>query len=211
MKIKICGLKRVEDVTYVNKSLPDYVGFVFAGEKRRVNKDQAKLLKELLDPSIQVVGVFVNEPIDTIRQLVLEKIIDVVQLHGEEDEVYVSLVKELKVPVIRACRVKTKEDVIAVQDSVADFLLFDTYVENEHGGSGKTFAHELLSYNRRECFLAGGLSPENMGSILSKVVPYAIDVSSGVETNGVKDEEKIRALVTWRDRNKSGNEKGREI
>lgn len=195
MKIKICGLKRVEDVTYVNKYLPDFVGFVFAGEKRRIDKDQAKSLKDKLDPLIQVVGVFVNEPLEHLQQLIEEHIIDIVQLHGDEEEEYIKQVKQLKVPVIRACRVKDRNDVLVSQHSVADFILFDTFIESEYGGSGKTFTHELLSENQREFFLAGGITPENVEQIIKQVTPYAIDISSGVETNGVKDEEKIRKVV----------------
>lgn len=195
MKVKICGLKRVEDVAYVNKYLPDFVGFVFAGEKRRIDKDQAKFLRDKLDPLIQVVGVFVNEPLEHLQQLIEEHIIDIVQLHGDEEEEYINQVKQLKVPVIRAYRVKDRKDVLMAQNCVADFILFDTFIENEYGGSGKTFAHELLSQNQRECFLAGGITPENLEQIIKQVTPYAIDISSGVETNGVKDEEKIRKVV----------------
>ena len=195
MKVKICGLKRVEDVAYVNRYLPDYVGFVFAGEKRRINKDQAVKLKRLLDPSIQVVGVFVNESIAFIRELVLEGVIDLVQLHGDEEEAYVHEVKQLNVPVIRACRVKEPSDVIMAQASGADYLLFDTYTKKEYGGSGKTFDHELLSDNQRVYFLAGGITTDNIQQITTNLRPYAIDVSSGVETDGIKDEEKIRKLM----------------
>lgn len=195
MKVKICGLKRQEDVSYVNQYLPDYVGFVFAGEKRRISMEQAKELRKLLNPAIQVVGVFVNEAFEVIQQLVRERVIDMVQLHGDEDEAYVKKVRQLKVPVIRACRVKSEEDVIQNQDSTADYLLFDTFTKEEYGGSGKSFSHELLSNNKREYFLAGGITPDNVSQILKKVKPYAIDVSSGVETDGFKDCQKIHCLM----------------
>jgi phosphoribosylanthranilate isomerase len=195
MKVKICGLKRAEDVSYVNEYLPDYVGFVFAGEKRRITIEQATQLRGMLNPAIQVVGVFVNESIEVIRQLVNEHIIDIVQLHGDEDEDYVKKVKELMVPVVRACRVQSEEDVVKNQESTADYLLFDTYTKNEYGGSGKTFAHEFLCHNKRDYFLAGGITPTNISQILDSVSPYAIDVSSGVETDGYKDQEKIRTLM----------------
>jgi phosphoribosylanthranilate isomerase len=195
MKVKICGLKRPEDISYANQYLPDYVGFVFAGEKRRISKEQATELRKLLNPMIQVVGVFVNESFEVIEQLVKEHVIDIVQLHGDEDEEHVKRIKQLKVPVVRACRVQFKEDVINIQESTADYLLFDTFTKEEYGGSGKTFAHELLNENRREFFLAGGITPENVLQILEHVKPHAIDVSSGVETDGVKDSEKIRKLM----------------
>lgn len=195
MKVKICGLKRAEDVLYVNEYRPDYVGFVFAGEKRRISLNQALQLRKLLTPEIQVVGVFVNESLKVVSQLVNERVIDLVQLHGDEDESYVSRVKQLEIPVIRACRVQSKEDVLICQDSTADYLLFDTFTKHAYGGSGKTFDHELLSSNKREFFLAGGITPENITQILTNVKPYAIDVSSGVETDGFKDPKKIKDIM----------------
>lgn len=195
MKVKICGLKRAEDISYVNQYLPDYVGFVFAGEKRRVRKEQASELRKMLKPEIQVVGVFVNESIELIQQLVYEGVIHIVQLHGDEDEDYVKQIKQLNVPVVRACRVQSKEDVLKYQKSFADYLLFDTYTKHEYGGSGKSFDHELLSDNKREFFLAGGITPENVTQILANTKPYAIDVSSGVETDGLKDLKKIQKLM----------------
>lgn len=195
MKVKICGLKRAEDISYVNQYLPDYVGFVFAGEKRRITKEQASQLRAMLNPIIQAVGVFVNEDFDLIHQLVSERIIDIVQLHGDEDEDYVKRVKVLKVPVIRACRVQTVDDVVRSQECLADYLLFDTFTKSQYGGSGKTFDHQVLNHNKREFFLAGGITSDNISQILSNVSPYAIDVSSGVETEGLKDPEKIRRLM----------------
>lgn len=195
MKVKICGLKRVEDISYVNQYLPDYVGFVFAGNKRRISKELASELRKLLNPAIQVVGVFVNESIEVIEQMVNEGVIDIVQLHGDEEEEYVKRLSQLQIPVIRAIRVQSKEDVIKSQESTADYLLFDAFTMGEYGGSGKTFAHKLLSNNKREFFLAGGITTKNISQILESVKPYAIDVSSGVETEGFKDPEKISRLM----------------
>lgn len=195
MKVKICGLKSLEDIRIVNKYLPDYVGFVFAGKKRKITKEQAFTFRELLDPRIKTVAVFVNESFQTVKDYVASGVCQVVQLHGEEDTAYLQQVLELRVPVIQACGVRSKEDILKLQSSKADYLLFDSYSKDAYGGTGNPFDHDLLSYNQRKYFLAGGIREDNLRDILKKQLPYAIDVSSGVETDGYKDERKIKNLI----------------
>ena len=192
-KIKICGLKREEDVSFVNIAKPDYAGFVFAGVKRKIDFNTAARFRSLLDDKIQSIGVFVNDKIDNIINLCEDKIIDLVQLHGGEYESYIGRLKErIKNPVVKAVRVKDK---ICSAATKADFMLFDTYSSSEYGGSGKIFDWDLLKECRSPFFLAGGLNKENIAEAVKKVNRYCVDLSSGVETNGVKDLNKIIETV----------------
>ncbi len=190
MKIKICGIRRTEDVRFLNESPPDYAGFVFANTRRRVSFEEAERLRSLLKPEIKTVGVFVNEDMELIRKLVKSGVIDLVQLHGDEDEKYI---RELNssVPVIKAQRIIGVGDIKRFE---TDFYLFDTYREDMYGGTGEAFDWEILKNIDRPYFLAGGITAENIERAMAKK-PYAIDVSSGAETNGVKDRDKIRKLI----------------
>ncbi len=198
-KIKICGLKSENDIKIVNKYGPDYVGFILAPSKRQVNYDVAKKLKALLNPSILAVGVFVNESLEVIGQYAEDKVIDVIQLHGDES---LEMIKELKqqvsIPVIKAMRIKDEKQLKHllpfIQEVTADYLLFDTYQEGLYGGSGKSFDWKLLDVVKRSYFLAGGIGLHNIEEAC-KWKPFAIDVSSGVETNGVKDAIKVSELI----------------
>lgn len=195
-KIKICGLRRKEDVSYVNECLPDYVGFVFAKGKRTVTKETAAQLRKLLAPSIVPVGIFVNEKIDVIARLVQEGIIDVVQLHGDEDASYIRQLREtITSPVIKAVRVATPEDLLGCEENPADYLLFDTRTQGAYGGSGRTFDWQLIKNVKRPYFLAGGIGESNVCEAIRSLAPYAIDVSSSVETDGYKDRTKILNMV----------------
>lgn len=195
-KIKICGLKRIEDIEAVNRYKPEYIGFVFAKSKRQVSVDQAKRLKKALHPDIQAVGVFVNETIDVIKTICQEQIIDVVQLHGDEDVSYVDTLRNtVSVPIIKAIRVQSREQVLEAMKLSADYLLCDTYSKDAYGGCGETFSHQLIPDELQQYFLAGGLNPDNIREIIEKTSPYCVDVSSGVETDGVKDEAKIKAFI----------------
>ncbi len=192
-KIKICGLKRKEDVSFVNAACPDYAGFVFAGVKRKIDFNTATKFRALLDDKIQSAGVFVNGEIDDIVNLCVDKIINLVQLHGGEDESYIGRLKErIKNPVVKVVRVKDK---IYSTATKADFVLFDTYSCSEYGGSGKVFDWDLLKECRKPFFLAGGLDKDNIAAAVKKLNPYCVDLSSGVETNGVKDLNKIIETV----------------
>ena len=192
-KIKICGLKTVEDIAKVNSLLPDYVGFVFAeGSKRQVSIKEAKAMKQALDPRICAVGVFVNESIRQITELVSCSVIDAVQLHGDEDAAYLQALKAaVSCPIIKAIPVGAIPPQLPLG---ADYLLFDT-ASKEHGGTGKTFDWSLLPPLQLPYFLAGGLNCSNVEEALVKLQPYCVDVSSGVETDGRKDQKKMRQFI----------------
>lgn len=195
-RVKICGLCRMEDVSYVNDCLPDYAGFVFARSRRQVTDMQAEKMREALDPQIRAVGVFVNAPIEDIGRLCDREIIDLVQLHGDEDGAYLRrLAARVHVPVIRAVRVQSTEQILKAQEESCDALLLDTYIPGQYGGGGQAFDTDLIPPLEKPWFLAGGLQPENVGERLKSCRPFGVDVSSGVETNGKKDSEKIRAFI----------------
>jgi len=195
--IKICGLTRLEDIAAVNEYRPDLIGFVFAASPRQVNQEQAMVLKAALDPNITAVGVFVNENPDRILDILRRGIIDMVQLHGNESAKYLALLKShADCPVIKAVRVETAEQVLEAEQLPGDFLLLDSYHPGQLGGTGQTFDHTLIPVLSKHYFLAGGINPENIASILANTHPYGIDVSSGVETNRLKDPDKIRQVIT---------------
>ncbi|MCM1187245.1 MAG: phosphoribosylanthranilate isomerase [Lachnoclostridium sp.] len=191
MKIKICGLFRPEDMEYVNQVKPDYIGFVFYEKSSRyVTAEQAKALREKLRDDIKVVGVFLNAPMEEVISLLREGIIDMAQLHGDETEEDILYVKAVTAkPVIKAVKVRERFEVEAWLDSAADYLLFDS-----GAGSGKTFDWSILDGIDRDFFLAGGLRADNLPEAV-KLQPFAVDLSSGVETEGVKDFAKIKAAV----------------
>lgn len=188
-KIKICGLKRREDIEYVNKYQPDYIGFVFAGKKRKLTYDQVVDLKKYLTSSIQVVGVFVNEDISFVEKLVKEHVIDLVQLHGQEDQKYIQALKEkVDVSIIKTIQIKNEDSFNEHYD--VDYYLYD----HGTGGTGESFDWSMLKEVDKPVFLAGGINLLNIDDALKKNV-YALDVSSGVETDGFKDEKKIKKIV----------------
>ena len=192
-RIKLCGLKRMEDIQKANELKPDYIGFVFAQKsKRAVTKELAKELKAKLDESIQVSGVFVNEDPDTILELLEEGIIDVAQLHGSEDETYIKkLKKKTKSPVVKAFSIESDEDIEMANRSSADYVLLDSGA----GGTGTSFDWSLVAKMKRDYFLAGGLTIDNVDASIRMLHPFAVDVSSGIETDGVKDPEKMEKFV----------------
>lgn len=193
-KIKICGLKRSEDIDAANRLRPDYIGFIFAKKsKRYITPAQAEELRKRLDPSIPAVGVFVNEGPEEIAKIYSAGTIQFVQLHGAEDEAYIRKLRSLiDAPLIQAFSVKSTEDLLRAEKSEADYILLDQGA----GGSGKQFDWSLLEgYQGRQYFLAGGLNPENAAMAVEKLHPYALDVSSGVETDGKKDKEKMQRLI----------------
>lgn len=191
MKIKICGLFREEDIIFANEALPDYVGFVFAKSRRQITTEQAMQFKKRLSSQIQTVGVFVNAPAEEVIARLTEGSIDIAQLHGEESEEDIRYIKAAtNRPVIKAVKVDSRYDVEAWLDSEADYLLFDS-----GAGSGKLFDWSLLAEVNRPFFLAGGLKSENLEAAMQEVKPYAIDLSSGVETDGVKDGRKMKEAV----------------
>lgn len=195
-KVKICGLKRQQDIDAVNIALPDFVGFVFAKSKRQIDADKAKALKNSLNPSIKAVGVFVNEDIKNIVKLCSSEIIDMIQLHGDENEDYIKSLKNyFPNKIIKAIRVKNKEDIEKATEFSCDYLLFDSYHEEKYGGIGKTFDWSLISGINKPYFLAGGIDISNIAHAIGQYNPYCIDISSGAETDGYKDPEKIMKIV----------------
>ena len=193
-KIKICGLFRSCDIDYVNEATPDFCGFIIDVPKshRNVTVEQVRLLRKSLCPEIQAVGVFVDAPQELIAGLVLDGTLDLVQLHGQEDEVYIAeLRKQISVPIIKAFSVQTSEDVRRAEESSADCILLD----HGSGGTGASFDWSLLTGLTRPYVLAGGLTPENLPGAIKRLHPWTVDLSSGVETDGEKDRSKILAAV----------------
>lgn len=189
MKIKICGLSRGEDIEIVNKYLPDYIGFVFASSPRQVSFNKAKQLRRLVNNKIQVVGVFVDEDNDKILSLVNDYVIDVIQLHGNETNDDIKYLKQYtNVPIIKAIKVIDESSLDVKYD--VDYYLLD----NKVSGSGQSFDWSLLKQLDKPYFLAGGINLDNISEALS-FNQYGLDISSGVETNGIKDEAKIKEII----------------
>lgn len=198
MKIKMCGLRRPDDIIYANEYLPDYIGFVFAESRRKVSGREAKKLGEQLDPSIKKVGVFVNEPLRSLISISEEAGLDIIQLHGDEGEEYIKEVKhETGKELWKAVRVRMVKDIQEAQRLPADKLLLDSFSEESYGGTGKVMDFAVLDQAdiRKPYFIAGGLTVENLPEILKKAEPYGIDISSGIETEGVKDREKMLKVI----------------
>ncbi len=191
-KVKFCGLSRLCDIEAANILEPEYVGFVFApGSRRYVSPAKAAELKKFLRPHICAVGVFVNESPKAVAELLRKGTIDSAQLHGGETEEYIRTLRALTdKPIIRAFRVKEEKDVSSAWECSADFLLFD-------GGSGEgaTFDWKLLEQSKRPYFLAGGLGTHNVSDAVKRLRPYAVDVSSGIETDGYKDRAKMEEFI----------------
>ena len=191
VKVKFCGLFRVEDIGYVNELNPDYIGFVFAKSKRQVTVEKASYLKGKLNSNIKVVGVFVNEDNEKIINLLSEGIIDIAQLHGDEKEEDIKIIKEKsKKEVIKAIKVSCPKDIEIWKNSCADYLLLDN-----GQGTGKTFNWNNIKNLNRPFFLAGGLAISNIREAIEKISPMAIDISSGIESNGIKDYMKMKEVM----------------
>ena len=194
VKIKICGLKRLEDIEIVNKYKPDYIGFVFADSKRKVSHELAGELKDNLDSDIVSVGVFVDADPEEIIGLFRNGVIDVAQLHGSEDEDYIIGLKDKtnhKLEIINAIEMSEEVDLDSYENTQADFLLLDS-----GKGSGMTFDWRLIRKNlKKEFFLAGGLDVSNICQAIEEFKPYAVDLSSSLETDGYKDETKIKEIM----------------
>ena len=203
VKVKICGLRSPEDAGAVNAVLPDYTGFIFdPSRKRYIEPEKAEIIRKLLDERIRPVGVFVNAKISEILELLEICRVDMVQLHGEESD---GMIRELqeeyerrwrpvrrKLCIVKAFRIENEEDVRRAEASGADEILLD----HGRGGTGESFDWSLLKSCGRRFFLAGGLTPENVETAIEQTGPYAVDVSSSLETDGRKDPEKIRRFMT---------------
>ncbi len=205
VKLKICGMRRSEDIEMANRHKPDYIGFVFAESPRKVSFEQAKELSELLSDEIVPVGVFVNEHMKLIVDLFKDGIIEMAQLHGDEDEKYIRNLKDKsieetgkQIPVINAIEIKDgadyNDELLKWRDSASDYFILDS-----GKGSGKTFDWSLIDkeseFFKNSIFLAGGLNSENLALAIEEFNPFAVDLSSSVETDGFKDEEKIKEII----------------
>ena len=200
-RVKICGLSRPEDIFQANKLKSDYIGFVFYPKsKRAVTQSQAELLKAMLDKEIKAVGVFVNADIAFIEKLAQLRIIDLVQLHGDEDSLYIQeLRKRVYIPIIKAIRVQGEESLQNLRNYPVDFFLFDTYKPGQYGGTGERFNLELEGVTiPKPYFIAGGLDASNVAHVIAENPhAYAVDVSGGVEDSatGLKDAQKMADFV----------------
>jgi len=192
MKLKICGLFRDCDIDYVNEAMPDFIGFVFAKSRRQVSTVWAKAMRPRLSAEITPVGVFVNESLANVAKLLNDNIIEMAQLHGTENEQYIQELKSLtNKPIIKAVRVLSQEGIEGAQDTAADFLLLD----NGAGGTGESFDWSLVGKLKKPFFLAGGIKVDNIEQAIAATNPYAVDLSSGVESGGIKDRAKILEIV----------------
>ena len=220
-KVKMCGISKVETIPAIVDAKPDYMGLVFAPSKRQVTVEQAKTLVEELykqnvvgnnseaeqtepvtsldtasSETIKTVGVFVNETIENLLKIAEEVKLDVIQLHGDEDESFIQILKEQSnVEVWKAVQVRSAADAEKWIDSSADMLLFDAYHKDERGGTGEVFDWSALDEFERPFMLAGGIDSTNVARAIRTVRPYGIDISSGIETEGVKDNEKMKAFT----------------
>lgn len=203
-KIKLCGMMKQCDIEYANRVKPDLVGFIFANTRRKISAAQAKQFRKALDAEIPAVGVFVNEDISVITSLVQDGCIDMIQLHGEEDADYIRRLREIcDVPVIKAVKVQTVEQIRQAAALPVDYLLLDTYRKGVLGGTGEAFDWELLREAKaaagdtaegelfgKPYFLAGGLHAGNLREA-AELGSYGLDISSGIETDGSKDFTKM--------------------
>jgi len=191
--IKLCGIRRQEDIVVINAILPEYIGFVFAeNSKRYVSPEQAADLKANLASNVSAVGVFTDENPKTVAALLNNGIIDMAQLHGNEGEDYIAALRNLTdKPLMKAFQIHEAKDLSMLESSSADYVLADS-----GAGSGAVLNWSLLSGIQRPYFLAGGLSPDNVSYAIEQLHPFAVDVSSGIETDGWKDTGKMKRFVT---------------
>lgn len=197
-KIKICGLTRTDDIDVVNEFMPDYIGFVFAKSRRQVSAELAKELKKRLKPEIKAVGVFVNEKPENIAEIANQGIIDLIQIHGDEDAAYCRQLRNLtQAPIIKAVRVECEDDLAGIEEFDCDYYLFDTLSSKEYGGTGKAFDHSILHNKeiKKPFFVAGGLNQDNVAEVIEGIKPFGVDTSGGVETEGIKDVNKIKQFI----------------
>lgn len=201
--IKICGLRRKQDIEYANILKLDYIGFIFAKSKREVTKEEAVELKRNLDSNIKVVGIFVNEDIEKVIDIARSVELDVIQLHGDEDSGYIDAIRanldsnKMKTELWKAIRVKNAESLRSIEHLDVEGILLDTYSKEAYGGLGETFDWNIVSDLKldKKIILAGGIDENNVEMAKKLVKADIIDISSGVETDGFKDFEKMKILV----------------
>ena len=195
VQVKLCGLRRKEDIRIVNEVLPEYAGFILAeGRRRTVTPEKMKALTGSLDRRIRRVAVFLNQDPEWICRLAQEDLMDVIQLHGSESDDMIRMIRKRTgktvIKVLRTDR-KPEETEAAARACPADLILLD----HGTGGSGETFDWSLTGMIHRDFIMAGGLNPENVREAIDRTHPVAVDVSSGVETGGVKDAVKVRMFI----------------
>ncbi len=199
MKLKLCGIRRTEDVEMINSAMADYIGFIFYKKSKRfVEPDFARSLRAALKKEILPVGVFVNERAENIAEIAERVSLAAVQLHGDEDEGFIRALRGMYGGEIwKAVRVETPDDVRRAEELSADMLLYDSFLPSAYGGTGKLakLSAILDAEPSRPFFLAGGIDAENVGKILSQIKPYGIDLSGGIEVNGVKNREKLAEFM----------------
>ncbi|MBQ1389385.1 MAG: phosphoribosylanthranilate isomerase [Clostridia bacterium] len=192
-KIKICGLFRLDDADYINEAMPNYAGFILDYPKshRNISLDFAGVLRNRIDSKIKTVGVFVNNSIESIANAANSGIIDIVQLHGSEDNEYIKSLRKLtKAEIWKSFVIKSASDIERARSSDADMILLDGGL-----GGGRMFDHDLIHSINREFILAGGIAPDNAAEVIEKIHPFCIDVSSGCETDKIKDKNKIISIT----------------
>ncbi len=193
MKIKICGIKNENEAKIINECMPDIAGFVFASGKRQIDINKAKILKKIINPEIETAGIFVEQNEDEILEIYNEKIIDIIQLHGDYDEQTIKNLKEkTNAKIIKVIRVK--EGFYKIE-TLADFILFDTYSKDKYGGLNKTFDWNIKIISNVPYFVAGGINENNIVEMVKKLTPYGVDISSGVEVDGFKTKEKVFNII----------------
>lgn len=197
--IKLCGMRRNEDIAYCNECMPDYIGFIFAESKRRVSSELAGQLRGELDPKIVTVGVTVNAPIEFFAEI--SGSADIFQLHGNEDAEYISSLRRLfpEKEIWKAGRIRSEADIDALAVLPADKFVLDAFSAEAYGGTGKKIDEKLLAYAKNKFskpfFIAGGIDSSNIADIIKKFTPYGVDLSSGIETDGFKDGAKMLEIM----------------
>ncbi len=193
MKIKICGIKNENEAKIINECMPDIAGFVFASGKRQIDINKAKILKKIINPEIETAGIFVEQNEDEILEIYNEKVIDIIQLHGDYDEQTIKNLKEkTNAKIIKVIRVK--EGFYKIE-TLADFILFDAYSKDKYGGLNKTFDWNIKIISNVPYFVAGGINESNVVEMAEKLTPYGVDISSGVEVDGFKTKEKVFNII----------------
>ena len=194
-KVKFCGMKTKEDIAIVNRYTPDYVGFIFAKSKRQVSMQIVNDLAKNLDEKIKKVGVFVNASLAQIEEIAQKIPLDIIQLHGDEDNEFIKALKnKLDLPIWQAIKVKDIVDIERAKQSIADMILFDAYVKDSTGGTGKSFNWDLLKDFTGEFILAGGINKQNIIRAIRTTRPYIVDISSGIERDNHKDENEVKTI-----------------
>ena len=197
--IKLCGMRRTEDISYCNDCQPDYIGFIFAESKRKILPELAQQLRNGLDPKIVTVGVTVNAPIGFFAEI--SGSADIFQLHGNEDAEYILALRKLfpEKEIWKAGRIRSEADIDALAEIPADKFVLDAFSADAYGGTGKKIDEKLLAYAKNKLskpfFIAGGIDSSNIADIINKYAPHGVDLSSGIETDGFKDGAKMLEIM----------------